>query len=386
MNTLAQMPSKNKNSRLASSNKSILIEAFAIFVASRAFFLLIMLIAPNSLKEIFYLFDAEQYINIAKDGYTTMMQTSFFPVVPLILRYLGSACLLIINNICFFASLYLLKKLGLNRMGLLIVAFSPIAFFSMLIYTESIYFFLTIASYYLYHERKMPLLMGIVMGIGVCTRNSAAMVFFAIFIAMAYDWFNKKTKLKDIFTAYIPATLISILFPAFLQIKFNNWKAFVDSQYSDWIKIKTNLIKTFLIQIDVLFGDTMFKKDIELRLLSVINEAITMLITGLIIALVIFEIVYIVSRSRKEKKLSISGSEIVLLVYTVATFFAFNTTIRNPEIDIPTTSFFRYYASLFPIYLYINKRGERAQLIIFALTASISLITSYFFCKGIYFY
>jgi len=151
-----------------------------LFLLSRAFFLLMMFLGGRySFSEILTLFDAEHYLNIAESGYYHESVTTFFPVIPLILRFLGKPGLLVINNISFLASLYLLKKIledsGYKETALLItaiLAFSPVGFFSMLLYTEALFFFLTLLVFYFFSLRKYYLLSGILLGLSVlCSKH-----------------------------------------------------------------------------------------------------------------------------------------------------------------------------------------------------------------------
>ena len=351
----------------------------------------VLLVTRKSYADVLQLFDAEHYRLIASEGYCTDGITVFFPVIPLIIRYLGDAGLVIINHIAFLAALIILKKLFLKIKGeskvsgmLAVVAVSPLALFTSLEYTEALFFLFTAAAFYLFVNKANPLLMGLLLGLSVATRNTGSLLFFAVFIGMVMRIIidkEYKKGIKDIFLAYVPATLISLIYPAFLQLKFGNWKVFMDAQYSYWIRIPSNLIKTTWISIKVLFTNIyQFDGDPSTIVLFKINEALSLGLMLLVIVLIVREI------SLMKSKKSINVSAVVAIVYSALFIIALGMTIRDPNIDCPTDSFYRYYASLFPLYLGIGRLGEKPVRISLYITSMITLITASMFCLGVFFF
>ncbi len=104
--------------------------------------------------------DAVHYLDIATKGYQGF-DMAFFPLYPLLVRVVGEfaenhlvAGLLISNAAFFFGLLYLYKLLEheydrpVARRGIFYVSVFPTAFFFSAVYSESLFFMLTVASFY----------------------------------------------------------------------------------------------------------------------------------------------------------------------------------------------------------------------------------------------
>jgi hypothetical protein len=104
--------------------------------------------------------DAVHYLDIATHGYQGY-DMAFFPLYPLLIRLVGSlagnhlvAGLLISNAAFFFGLLYLYKLLEheydrpVARRAIFYVSVFPTAVFFSAVYTESLFFMLTVASFY----------------------------------------------------------------------------------------------------------------------------------------------------------------------------------------------------------------------------------------------
>jgi Mannosyltransferase (PIG-V) len=110
--------------------------------------------------------DAVHYLDIATQGYQGT-DMAFFPLYPLLIRIVGSlagnhlvAGLLISNASFFFGLLYLYKLLeheydrAVARRAIFYVSIFPTAVFFSAVYTESLFFMLTIASFYYMRQRR----------------------------------------------------------------------------------------------------------------------------------------------------------------------------------------------------------------------------------------
>jgi hypothetical protein len=113
--------------------------------------------------------DAEHYIGIATSGYSGV-EPAFFPLYPLLISLLGSltnnhlvAGLLISNAASFFALLYLYKLVehefnrAVAHRSVFYVSIFPTAVFFSAVYTESLFLFLSVASFYYMRERRWVL-------------------------------------------------------------------------------------------------------------------------------------------------------------------------------------------------------------------------------------
>lgn len=304
---------------------------FKWFLVSRMLLLLVILVyclfTGTSVLDIYNYFDNEWYLEIANNGYSEV-SVVFFPMIPLIIRYLGRVGLVIINVVCTYLTGLIIYKFS-NIKGSLLWFFSPIAIFSILLYTESIFIFLTILTLYLYKNKKY-LIAGITLGFSVLCRNMGSMLFFSIFIYMFYYFIKGKIKFKDILIMYIPATIISLIYPIYLQIVFNNWHIFVDSQYLYWNRISSNIFLVILMDIKYIISDFNFA------------NFIYFVINYMFLSLMIY---FVYKDVMKSKKLTINS------MYMILSILAIFSSCRDGYYNIPSTSFYRYFLGCYPIYL-----------------------------------
>ena len=375
--------SDSKAIGLLNEHKDVIL----LFFVSRLIFTLLMVLTPTPFLEIWGLFDTVHYRTIAAEGYNEQI-TVFFPVIPLLIRYISDVGLVILNNIAFFFSLILIKYLlkdhyNFKEYGTVlgILALSPQSFFSMLEYTESLFFLLTVASFILFTKKKHFLALGLILGLSVATRNSGSMLFLAIFIGMCVQWLRKEIKILNILATYIPATIISLIYPVYLQVNYGNWKIFMDAQMDYWIRMSSNIFKTTFIELQVIFTDTYKYDGMDFTVLNKTNEALSLILFICTCILLFIEIRPMV-RAKK-----VNTESLVLALYTVFFLITINMTIRDPHIDCPTDSFYRYYAGLFPLYLMLrNVRKKEALQITLMCVLFVTMVTSYLFSKGIFFF
>jgi hypothetical protein len=122
--------------------------------------------SENPLLAVWGRWDAEHYIGIATNGYSGT-EPAFFPLYPLLIWILGDltgnhliAGLMISNAASFFALLYLYKLVEheFNRQvahrAVFYVSIFPTAIFFSAVYTESLFLFLSVASFYYIRERR----------------------------------------------------------------------------------------------------------------------------------------------------------------------------------------------------------------------------------------
>jgi Gpi18-like mannosyltransferase len=110
--------------------------------------------------------DAVHYLDVATHGYEGT-DVAFFPLFPLLIRIFGAltgnhlVAGLLISNACFFFGLLFLYKLlehefdrTVARRAIFYVSIFPSAVFFSAVYTESLFFMLTVASFYYMRKRK----------------------------------------------------------------------------------------------------------------------------------------------------------------------------------------------------------------------------------------
>ena len=377
----------NKIKKFLSDKKDV----FILFALSRLLFAAVLLITQKTYGDVLLLFDAEHYRNVAAIGYQEEYMAACFPAAPLVIRFLGHTGAVIVNHIAFFFSLYFLKQIVLKMnveakayYVLALVAFSPLALFISLEYTEALFFFFTVAAFYLFVTEGNPILMGVVLGLSVASRNTGSLLFFAIFAGMVMRMIRSreyKTWIKNIILCYVPATAISLIYPVFLQIRFGNWKMFMDCQYGFWLRVKSNIFKTIWVSLQVVFTDTYkYGGETDAIVLYKINEAFSLLLMALLVFLIIREI----RLMRRGGKFSVPS--VVAVIYSVLFIIALCMTIRDPEYNAPTACYYRYYASLFPMYLGLGRFSEKTVQICMFTTALITLLTASVFCLGVFFF
>lgn len=157
-----------------------------------------------------------------------------------------------------------------------------------------------------------------------------------------------------------------------MQIKFGNWRLFIDCQYNDWGRIRTNFIQEISLQIKYIFS--------EARYIYKINEVI--LLTMVI--LIIYELLRYIRVNMLEK--NNFCDVLVLALYTFLSIVSINGTIRVPINNAPTTSFYRYYYCIFPIFLFSGKLNKHEKQIIYIISSGLSFSAAYLFSKKFYFY
>lgn len=355
-----------------------------LFVLSRAFFLIIMVVSGTGLREIINSFDAEHYRSLAEFGYYDESLTAFFPLVPMLIRYLKVPGMLIINNLAFVGSLVLIKRLTNGNLWIMIsFALSPIGFFSMLLYTESLFVFFTLYAYSLFAGHSEGFLMGILIGLSVMVRNAGSLFFAAVFLGMCIRWYRRETSLMRIIKTYIPATLLAVIYPIFLQLNFDNWKIFVDCQYDYWIRIHSSLPRTIMMGLKVIFTDAYSYPDFGSKLICSINEGLSLI---LLIPMLYFPIRTLIGFIRQRR---VEADDFVLSLYMLLSVLVFNSSVRDPApplCEAPTTSFYRYYYAVFPAFIMLRGVKTHIQQIAMGLTVGISLLTSFIFCAGLFFY
>ncbi|MEK7090953.1 MAG: mannosyltransferase family protein [Patescibacteria group bacterium] len=160
-------------------------------------------------------FDGMHYTYIARRGYGYSQQ-AFFPLYPAIMRrimtlpILNNAVLagILVSVVSFLAGLYLFTKLALLdysptviKWTVLALLFFPTSFFFTSIYTEGLFFFLTIAAFYSARTRRW-LLAGIFGALASYTR------FIGIFLlpALLIEWWQQGRRFRH----FLPLLLIPL--------------------------------------------------------------------------------------------------------------------------------------------------------------------------------
>jgi Gpi18-like mannosyltransferase len=362
-----------KNSMLLQSNKKDICNILIIFLFSRfLFFVLLFLLSSVSgiqydSGSVYLQFDGQHYLNIAVDGYTHKYQYAFFPLFPLIIRFFGFFGVpilgtILLNHVLTILIAYLLYYIGLTVMKKsaeesltisLLWIFSPIAIATCTMYSEAMFVFLTVLSYYLY-KRNRYIGSGILIGLSIAIRSLGSALFFSIFIVMIIELFKDRDwkGIPKILKLFIPATGIALLYPLYQYIKLGNWHYFLDVQFLYWGRMHTNIIETIFR--DISNFDEMY---------------ILFVFTYLALAICL----YIVYNAIKTKE------DPVLIIYMLVSILLIFSTSR--ELDaVSSASFYRYLFGCSAAYLLVNRNLNLKLITI--LTTILCILAIIFFCGG----
>ena len=125
--------------------------------------------------------DCKHYIDIAYNGYAEDYLYAFFPLVPILIRLIGVFGVIVLNQILSIVIAYMfldISKNMLNNKNAIFTArlwlWSPIAVTTVVCYTEALFVFLTLFSFYLYKNKKYYIVLGISLGLSVMCRNTGS--------------------------------------------------------------------------------------------------------------------------------------------------------------------------------------------------------------------
>ena len=149
--------------------------------------------STNPLLAVWGRWDAEHYLGIAKAGYNGT-EPAFFPLYPLLIRIVGAftgsqlvAGLIISNVASFFGLLYLYKLVEheynrhVAQRATFYVSIFPTAIFFSAVYSESLFFCVTVASFYYLRERRW-VMAGLFGFLAALTRSEGVLLAAPMFI------------------------------------------------------------------------------------------------------------------------------------------------------------------------------------------------------------
>ncbi|MGC2130010.1 MAG: mannosyltransferase family protein, partial [Candidatus Aquilonibacter sp.] len=201
--------------------------------------------SSNLLLNVWGRWDAVHYLTIATQGYSGT-DMAFFPLFPLLIRILGSlvgnhlvAGLLISNASFFFGLLYLYKLLeheydrSVARRAIFYVSIFPSAFFFSAVYTESLFFMLTVASFY-YMRMHRWWLAGAIGFLAALTRVEGVL----LVVPFLIEWYSQyKPKLKQHLSNLAPGGLIPLGLFTYMALL---WVLVGDPLYFSHVQIHWN--------------------------------------------------------------------------------------------------------------------------------------------------
>lgn len=182
--------------------------------------------------------DSGWYLKIAETGYNEK-SAAFFPLYPLLIHLLQQIGVdpagagILISNFSLWGAMTVFYRLAsmdfeprTARRALWYLALFPTAFYFSAIYTESLYLFLVLLTFYFARIRKW-------LGVGVAGMLAAATRNMGIFLLLPVLWEYRqagagKIKKDILFLGLIPLGLL--LFMEYLKLRLGNPLAFLDAQ------------------------------------------------------------------------------------------------------------------------------------------------------------
>lgn len=111
--------------------------------------------------------DGQHFLQIAENGYLEAYQLAFFPLFPILMRLIqliiplplwivGVLINLVgtIGGFVFLAKILLRQKISHPWMILVLILFFPVSFFFVTLYSEALFFLLSLGAIYFYHKDK----------------------------------------------------------------------------------------------------------------------------------------------------------------------------------------------------------------------------------------
>ena len=198
--------------------------------------------------------DGRDYIDIAINGYQSQIQTSFFPLYPLLihlLNYLVRSPLmsaLLISWSAFVGSIYFYLKVVKLIYGIRdgVRAFEAVIFFVLFptgvfllaAYTESLFAFFSLATIYFALQRQ-TIRAGIAMALATATHDNS--IFMIVFIGLLL-W-EERVRLREIITTTAIGCLGLVSYMLYLQYRFKNPLQFIAAQKTHgWLGYNAPLI------------------------------------------------------------------------------------------------------------------------------------------------
>lgn len=184
-------------------------------------------------------FDGVHYLRIAS-GYVSEYQQVFFPLFPLIIKFLTFnnwflATGLILSNLFFLIGLLIFYKLlnldydkKVSIKSIIILLSFPTAFYFGSYYTESLFFFLSVSAIYLLRKKQF-ILSGFFITLATATRFVGVFLVILFLVEALKEIKSKKYDLS-IFLGFLIAPIGLLLYMFYLYLNFNDPFYFIHAQ------------------------------------------------------------------------------------------------------------------------------------------------------------
>ena len=185
-------------------------------------------------------FDGAHYISIAQEGYLYGLTQAYFPLYPILIRWLTFLTKnqlisgVIIAHLAFIGFIYYFIKLGrldystkTIRWALLILLLFPTSFFFFSLYTESLFLLLTALSLYLARTKRF-IPAALIVGLASATRLVG--IFLLPAILWEYYQVHKKPGWFNLAKLTVLASSGLVAYLLYLQRRFHDFLIFVTAQ------------------------------------------------------------------------------------------------------------------------------------------------------------
>lgn len=320
-------------------------------------------------------FDGEHYLSIAIYGYKDLQQ-AFFPAYPYLVRLLSQSTDLVLNiwsgliisNTLFLGSLFMFWKIvrldystKIAKLAIISLLVFPTSFYFGAVYTESLFLFSSLLTYYLYRKNKY-LLSGLVGILMTLTRVYGIFVLFVILI----DVLKNKPSIIEIVKQKIYWLGLSILGPLTYMcfcwknyndpFAFYNLQTLVGEQRSKYLILLPQVFYRYIVKIIPNLDWSNF----PIVFTTILELSIAILL--LIILILSF------------RKIRWDYWIYIVLGYVL------------PSLTGSFSSLPRYVAVLFPVFvilsLYFEKMNKYLRLGIYVVMAIIAVIAQSLFFRG----
>lgn len=313
-------------------------------------------------------FDGARYLDIARTGYGSYQQT-FFPLYPGLIKALNPYCGgsnliagLVISWFAFALSLFIFRKLILidydektALRAILYLLIFPFSFFFSMVYSESLFLFLLLASFYFARTKKWWLA-GLFGLLASATRIVGILILPALLVEAYEQCKEENIKIKEKVKSILPLLSIPlglIYYMRFLITNFQNPLIFIDPSTDKIILLYQVLWRYFKMILTTKLDPLYFSVWLEL------------------IVSILF--LFIIIKSLIDKKIRLS--------YLVFAFFAFILpTLSGTFVSMP-----RFMLVLFPCFIYLARIENKIFKVLFPIICliiffiAVSLFTQGYF-------
>ncbi|OGE06124.1 hypothetical protein A2W70_05260 [Candidatus Curtissbacteria bacterium RIFCSPLOWO2_02_41_11] len=304
-------------------------------------------------------FDGVHYLRIAKDGYVYQYTQAFFPLYPLLIKFVAFLTFgnfliagLLISNIAFFFALVIFHKLVNKYHGGKIAFWSclflltfPTSFYFGSIYTEGLFFLMIISVFLLFDKNKIWL--ASIIGLFASLTR-----LIGIFLTPSLMLGKKVTSLIPLLI--VPLGLLVYMF--YLRIEFNNPFYFLTSQ-AVWGQERSTTQIVLLPQVFWRY----------LKILATTN-GLTLLSAAFELTATVFALAILVVAYKKVKT-----------EWLVFSFLA----VLTPTLTGTLTSMPRYILVAFPIFIVLGLiKSTLFKILILTIFVMLLLISTTLFTQG----